>query len=667
MNFDLFYGIITNSIFLLAIVLLYYFYLLNNSEQSIKKQVLFGGLLSYILLVILNTQFTLASGLLLDTRSIALSVIGLFFGPVPALFTVTTAVIARLIQGGTGMFVGSLVAIYSGAVGVGLRQYRKTHPIKNTWKKYLEYYLFGFVVHIGMMLLFFLLPRDSWWVIGDITPYVLFIYPVITFGVCLLHNNRFSLEEKNRLLFQAQNTFVKAISSAPVPIAIHNEHGEIFLLNQSFTKLSGYSTSHVKTVKEWAEYAFPKGVDQVLNHCKEAYENINHTLTADFPITTMSGEIRRWHFHTSNIGTNEEGELLFISIARDITEQKQLEEQLTRLSFRDKLTGLYNRRFYEEELSRLYVKRNLPFSLIVADVNSLKLVNDSFGHNQGDLLLQTVAKTITSICREDDIISRTGGDEFVILLPKTTESETILIANRLQKQLQGKTISNVSISISLGHYTSESTNTSTTQLFNIAEKNMYQEKLMNSSGIKKEIMKSIVESLFKKDTNTKKHSEEVSALAEQLANELHLDDISIQTLKTAGYYHDVGKIVIPETVLNKAGSLTELERDDIQKHPETGYRILHSAGMSHIADIILDHHEWYNGEGYPQKKQGEDISLHARIISVCDAFSAMTNTRNYREPYNTEYAIQELINGKNTQFDPYIVDAFIRMIQTPTN
>jgi diguanylate cyclase (GGDEF)-like protein/PAS domain S-box-containing protein len=349
--------------------------------------------------------------------------------------------------------------------------------------------------------------------------------------------------------------------------------------------------------------------------------------------------------------------------AQDITERKKIEMELLHLSHHDHLTGLYNRRFFEQELLRLDTDENLPLSVIVCDVNGLKMVNDSFGHDSGDILLRSAANAIRQACRKDDIIARIGGDEFLVLLPKTTASETVAIANGIKELASREKVASIELSISYGYDTKTSGGQSIVETMANAENHMYRHKLYERSSIRSKTIDLIMTTLFEKSNREAMHSTRVSRICQSIAGKLDMTKDAVNQMRIAGLIHDIGKIGVDEKVLNKPEGLTAEERRDVERHPEIGWRLLSSTNdFSELAQFVLSHHERWDGKGYPSGLMGEAIPLESRIIAVADAYDAMTSQRSYKEALDKEEAISELQKCAGTQFDPTIVDVFVNRV-----
>ena len=334
------------------------------------------------------------------------------------------------------------------------------------------------------------------------------------------------------------------------------------------------------------------------------------------------------------------GKDVFHILWRDISEQKQMEQELEYLIFHDQLTGLYNRRFFEEELKRLDVERNFPLTIVMADVNGLKLINDSLGHYCGDELLMKVAAVMQKGCRADDIVARLGGDEFVIILPKTDTYKAEQIIKRIEALALLERVASVGLSVSFGYETKENDDTKIQVVLKNAEDHMYKKKLFESPSMRGETINTIISTLHEKNKREEQHSHRVSSICQSMGQAIGLPDEDIKELKTVGLLHDIGKIAIDENILNKPGKLTEDEWDKIKSHPEIGYRILSTVNdMSDMAEFILAHHERWDGKGYPKGLKGEQIPLQSRIIAIADAYDAMTSERSYRNAKSCFQAI----------------------------
>lgn len=348
-----------------------------------------------------------------------------------------------------------------------------------------------------------------------------------------------------------------------------------------------------------------------------------------------------------------------VVIFRDNTEKKKKQDEILFLSYHDQLTSLYNRRFFEEELKRLDTERNLPMTLVMFDVNGLKLINDAFGHQTADRVLQTVAWALRRECRSDDIIARIGGDEFVLLLPKTEWEMAEIISNRIQQSIKNQKVQSLQLSVSYGWETKRDSSIDMTEIFKNAENNMYVHKLVESASTRHGIVNVIMKTLNEKNSREEQHAQRVSKLCARLAEHMKLSRQQVDELQTLGLMHDIGKISVREETLNKETPLTKPEWTEIKRHSEIGYKILASTSeYIQMAEHVLHQHERWDGTGYPKGLRGEEISLQARIIAVVDAYDTMTSDHVYGKTLTHEEAMAELRRFADIQFDPAIVAAF---------
>lgn len=356
-----------------------------------------------------------------------------------------------------------------------------------------------------------------------------------------------------------------------------------------------------------------------------------------------------------------------VMVFRDVSAEKEHNRQIQYLSYHDALTGLYNRRYIEEAAPRLEEDDQLPLTVVMGDVNGLKLTNDVFGHKAGDALLQSVAELLTRHSREHDLVARWGGDEFVMFLPRTGLAE----AEALVEQIKGTHVtiqsSGLALSLSLGCGTKESPAGSIQVAMRTAEESMYHQKLLEGKSYRSALIDTLLATLYQKSDKTEEHAKRIERYCHIIGRELHLSAKEMDELALLALLHDIGKVSINPDILLKPGPLTPEEWEEMQRHPEAGYRIAHAAPeLSAVADLILAHHERWDGTGYPQGLKGLEIPLACRILAVADTFDAIINNREYRDAQSIPRALQEIEGGIGTQFDPEIARLFIHAIQART-
>ena len=359
-----------------------------------------------------------------------------------------------------------------------------------------------------------------------------------------------------------------------------------------------------------------------------------------------------------------------------------LESQLTEIANSDDLTQLRNRRFFygrlQEELRRS-AEAKRPTALLMIDVDALKAINDEFGHLAGDAALVNLARLMTKCARPADIVARLGGDEFAILMPKTDRRGAGALARRLWQELEDSPIhlapdADIYLGVSIGVSGFPWKGDDPQALVHWADADLYANKLARK-GIAKgffgrdgsEFASGVVgvlcAALDIRDKLTHRHSQRVAGMAVAMGRRLGLSEPHLTQLAQAAVLHDIGKIGVADSVLSKPAALNESEWKEIRRHPELGYELLRGFDfLKDAAQMVLAHHERYDGAGYPRGLAGEEIPFAARIFAVIDAFDAMTSRRPYRQPLSREQALKELLRNAGTQFDGQLVNAFVEAI-----
>jgi len=298
----------------------------------------------------------------------------------------------------------------------------------------------------------------------------------------------------------------------------------------------------------------------------------------------------------------------------------------------------------------------------MADINGLKLVNDAFGHLSGDDMLKEAAYVMKQVCRVRDVICRWGGDEFVIILPNTTSLEASEVILRIKNACRRGNYDFGLLALSFGHDTKCHDDESIEAVFKNAEEYMYKEKVSETEGSHGETIRMILSTLFEKSPRDKEHCDRVSELGIALAEKMNLHQSQIADIRTIGLLHDIGKIIVPQAILDKTSKLTVEEYEEVKKHPLIGYRMLNTTNeFAHIAKGVLQHHERIDGKGYPEGVTGDAISMEAKIIAIVDAYDAMTAFRPHRTTImSKEEAAKQIYENMGTQFDVELATVFIR-------
>ena len=384
---------------------------------------------------------------------------------------------------------------------------------------------------------------------------------------------------------------------------------------------------------------------------------LNFTLEAQ---TVCKDKSVVWVEASGKLRYNKDGEIEAMFIVHNIDERKNTEKELQYISYHDRLTGLYNRRFYEEQLLQIDTTKNYPIAMIMVDVNGLKLVNDAFGHLVGDNILTRVSDILKENCGANGFAARIGGDEFILLLTKTDELKVKEIIKNIYAKIAADNNGFCVLSASAGYALKTTSLDNIFNVFKRAEDDLYTHKMSESLSMRSKTISLIMSSLREKSKREKLHSDRVGEICAAIAAAMNLSTDEVNQSKLSGLMHDIGKIGINDNILNKVGKLNQDELVEMKRHSEIGFRILSSVNeFATIAVSVLEHHERWDGTGYPKKLKGKEISLMARIIAVADSYEAMTAERTYHETVKKNELICEFERNSGTMYDPEIVRVFL--------
>lgn len=510
-------------------------------------------------------------------------------------------------------------------------------------------------------------PFTTNWVFEIGLVLTMFVFMITVLAVHYLINERLAfMKRQYETLYRTENQFYFTLNAIGDGVITTDSLGLITFMNPVAVQLSGWLmdeiigkpfNQYIVLQSELTHEVLESPVDLVIKSQKVLHL-ANHTV-----MLTKAGEKIVIEDTASPI-FDENGKLSGVVIVfRDHRYKQEKQREIEYLSYHDQLSGLYNRRYFEDMLRKLDIKSAWPLAILFIDVNGLKIVNDAFGHRAGDELITKVANTLSRYKRTDDVISRIGGDEFVIMMPRTEQ----LFINHYTKQVtqafRHEQIMGIEISVSFGWDIKKNQDQDIFECLKQAEDRMYQSKIYYGGSKRNDIIKSISSALAMKSTEEEAHSQRVGESCVQLGRVLGFSEGECQKLKVAGELHDIGKIAIDEALLNKKGALTLTDWSQIKQHPETGYRLLNTSKEFYsIAEYVRAHHEFWDGKGYPSGLKGLEIPLNARIIAIADAYDAMTNDRAFRKALSREAAIDELMRCAGSQFDPELTRVFIEKV-----
>jgi len=481
-----------------------------------------------------------------------------------------------------------------------------------------------------------------------------------------INNMLEKIETSNKKVVDSEKQLKLVLEGASAGFWDWHFENNIVDIDEKFLSILGYSREELPYNNKFWKRLIHKEDFQYCNNV--FYNSLCNTLEINIieqRMLSKSGEYKWILNQFKVVEYNKAGKPKRLTgIVTDISDKKRHEEELKYLTYFDKLTGTFNRGYYEFILEKIDKSGKLPISIIMGDLNGLKITNDMFGHEEGDKLLKGAAEILKKVCGSNAIVSRYGGDEFVVVLENMSEEEADKICVKIKGECEKKKIGLIYVSIALGYSSKTNKDQDINEVIKEAEEMMYRNKLLEDRSARNSIISSLRQTLEEKSNETEKHIERIYNLCVKISDILNLSTNEVNELYLLAKLHDIGKIGIDNKILNKPNKLTEEEWSIMKTHSEIGYRIASSTpDLRHIAYKILTHHERYDGTGYPKGLKGDDIPLLSRILAIVDAFDVMTHDRPYKKAMTVEDAIEELKKFSGTQFDSNLVEIFIQAFE----
>lgn len=645
--------ILINVVLLFGLVFIVSLSNSNIVQKKLISKIILGTVIGIVTIIIMINAWELNSGAIFDTRSVMISVTAMFFSYVTGIIATIIAIIYRIYVGGEGVYAGVLTLFTSFLIGSIWKRY-----VYNRLKinKFLSFYLLGLVVHIVMLLcqLTFPYPTNIE-VLKRVGPVVIIVFPIAVMLVSIAIVNHQDRIESQDAIRKSERKYRTLIDNGKLGIIQYNLNGIIEIANPAIADI--LDTTNKQLI----------GLDMTQLPNKALVSALKKSLSGesvlfeDYYTSVLSKKSFDARIQFSPIYDNS-AVIGGIGILEDLTNEKEMHKNLEELKNRDILTSLLNRNAFDEFFFSTNQDIYYPISIATCDINTFQVINTSFGYDVGNDVLKNISNRLIDFTKDKLNITpyRIGGDEFALIMLNTSFEEAKEIVGDLQNQINHIVKFDFDINISCGISTSVSNKTNLFDTFNEALADMMSNKIYDGSSISIKTIDVIMNTLFEKSKRERMHSERVSVISKKIAEKFQLGTAFTNRVALAGRLHDIGKITVAEEILDKPGKLNSAEWLRIQKHPETGFKILSTVPeYLDVANVVYAHHERYDGKGYPRGLKSNQTPLESRIIGVADAFDAMTVTRPYRTALTIDEAIKEIKDFSGTQFDPLVVEKLL--------
>lgn len=655
-------NVLFNIALLLAMSVFFATYPFKNLKKITSHRILSGLVIGVIGILVMLSPFVLLEGVVFDSRTILLVVSGMIFGWLPTSIASLCMASYRLYLGGTGVFPGLATIISSASIGILWHHKRYKSVLEEKQGLGIEFYLVGVVTHIVMLLCMLLMPASlRMQVISSMSFPILVFYPLGTYLLSLLLFGQAHRIQAIANLEKSERLFKMMFEQAPIGMSLTDlKTGAIENVNHSYLAMLGYSKEELMS-RSWADITHPEDISKSRSITDAMAQGNPGPFNFDKRFIRKDGTVLWANLSLSEFTTSDMGKDESLCMTVDITDRKMYEQKILFASNHDALTGLYNRVHFEAYVRDLRLDEHQAVTVAFGDVNGLRILNEAFGREEGDRLLRRIAQIMLKSLRREDYVSRVGGDEFALILFDRTEEEISSLLSSLMAEISSmEMMGSVKPTISFGVSPLSREKDNINEAIKRAEKDVATRKLVDSPQLRGQAVYAIINTLHEKNKREESHSVRVSELCEKLAKAYGMGTMAAAEMRLVGLLHDIGKIAIHESILNKEGKLSTDEWKEMQRHAEIGYRILNSVeDMASLAHYVLAHHERFDGKGYPKGLKAEAIPLQARIITIVDAYDAMTAPRTYREVVSMQDAAREIKRCSGKQFDPDLARLFV--------
>ncbi|MHC1787813.1 MAG: HD domain-containing phosphohydrolase [Christensenellales bacterium] len=476
---------------------------------------------------------------------------------------------------------------------------------------------------------------------------------------------RKAVQTKTAELYEEKELMQVTIQSIGDGVVATDIRGNVTLINPTARALTGWGDDAINQpvskvvclINSETAAGVKSPVERVLQS-GEIAELADHA-----ELLSRSGERIPVSDFAAPIRGNDNEILGVVMTLKDFRKEKSYRERIESIMIHDSMTGLFNRWYMEETMKRCERDTRSSCTLIMGDMNGLKLVNDAFGHAAGDVIIKRVAQIMKQSCGPDDIVGRWGGDEFLVILPRADAQEAEALMARIQAGCAEQSDERNPLSISMGYALKDGETYDIRSVLRDAEQWAYRRKLMIEKSFRNSMINALLSTLSAKNGETEEHAMRLQDLCARVGAAINISSKEKDEMSLLAVLHDIGKVGINDSTLQKPGPLSPDEWLEMHRHPEIGYRIAqNNIDLAPISECILSHHERWDGSGYPRGLRGEEIPILSRILAVVDAFDAMTNDRVYRKAVCADEAAAEIVRNAGTQFDPAIARVFVEEV-----